>query len=712
MRQIKMSRIPLSEASAGFWNRVMDRDDLVMLMHLHAVYWIYAPEIQRGMWSNDATNILYGSDAYFKNFDWGPGIKAILEKNSEASIGLRLHLQQLTICAQDRTSEVSICGPAGLLLPGLPHFERSGFPIEILLTPVLLQDEVYGLVRCCMTQVIELSNATTARMLKLTQSERTASFLFDKSGLLLTHCGGSSEYDHIDRLQDIVTDEMFQEISLNVCNDNIGYQKVHKFNEIWTHFEAHPCKDPMTLELAILLQMSDVTDLKQQELAAVVETERINLENIKLREIAQSILNRRTLRSDIVSLADKICAFLKKCVGREGLDEALTLQEMMLVTDDIYAPLDLMNHLRKTNMDLEEDVLSALIGLAQPSNEIKTIKNVHNPTQNDSPINNDSSLDTPRRSWNVADIGFDVCELDEECNGNALSKLAMFLFESHDLITKFNLNVPKLITFLNRIQSGYSRDSYHNSVHAANVLWMTNYLLDIIGLQKDPLKVLSVLTAAIIHDFEHRGVTNDFLITVQDPIAIRYNDSSPQENHHVAAAFGLMKHHQCDFMENVNAKDFSQIRALIIELVLATDMRHHFSIVNHFNSMTQKPGTDTAVDIIDTPHCDKIVLKMILKCADIGHVFQPWDKHVTWVDRLQEEFWRQGDKERALGLKVSSLMDRNTERNVVQSQVGFLKLFACPALDALSTAFPQTQIISDNLSRNCSEWAKVGPVGF
>jgi len=52
--------------------------------------------------------------------------------------------------------------------------------------------------------------------------------------------------------------------------------------------------------------------------------------------------------------------------------------------------------------------------------------------------------------------------------------------------------------------------------------------------------MLGILTAAAIHDFEHPGVNNIFLTKLQDTIAIRYNDTSVLENHHVAASFELM----------------------------------------------------------------------------------------------------------------------------------------------------------------------------
>lgn len=49
---------------------------------------------------------------------------------------------------------------------------------------------------------------------------------------------------------------------------------------------------------------------------------------------------------------------------------------------------------------------------------------------------------------------------------------------------------------------------------------------------------------------------------------------------------------------------------------------------------------------------------MALKCADLGHLAHKRDVHRRWVMVLEEEMFRQGDKEKAAGLPVSPLMDR------------------------------------------------------
>ena len=56
----------------------------------------------------------------------------------------------------------------------------------------------------------------------------------------------------------------------------------------------------------------------------------------------------------------------------------------------------------------------------------------------------------------------------------------------------------------------------------------------------------------------------------------------------------------------------------------------------------------------------KLVLKLILKCADVSNAAKPFALYKQWAYNIMAEFWKQGDMERSRGLPVSKYMDRTT----------------------------------------------------
>ena len=52
------------------------------------------------------------------------------------------------------------------------------------------------------------------------------------------------------------------------------------------------------------------------------------------------------------------------------------------------------------------------------------------------------------------------------------------------------------------------------------------------------LGLLSTLFSAVIHDYEHRRVNNDFLTQSGDKLALRYNDHTPMDHHHLVRGQG------------------------------------------------------------------------------------------------------------------------------------------------------------------------------
>lgn len=116
----------------------------------------------------------------------------------------------------------------------------------------------------------------------------------------------------------------------------------------------------------------------------------------------------------------------------------------------------------------------------------------------------------------------------------------------------------------------------------------------------DGVYVLGCYLAALAHDYDHPGFNNDYLIKTRNPLAIIYNDSSPNENHHVAHAYGLLMSSPAYFFsKDMGMEERNILRAVIIELVLATDMKKHFGLLSLFQviaaSFGQLQGTETGL---------------------------------------------------------------------------------------------------------------------
>ena len=67
--------------------------------------------------------------------------------------------------------------------------------------------------------------------------------------------------------------------------------------------------------------------------------------------------------------------------------------------------------------------------------------------------------------------------------------------------------------------------------------------------------------------------------------ALLYNDRSVLENHHAASAWNLfMSRPEYNFLINLEHVEFKRFRFLVIEAILATDLKKHFDFLAEFNA--------------------------------------------------------------------------------------------------------------------------------
>ncbi|XP_068863962.1 dual specificity calcium/calmodulin-dependent 3',5'-cyclic nucleotide phosphodiesterase 1C isoform X2 [Aphelocoma coerulescens] len=279
---------------------------------------------------------------------------------------------------------------------------------------------------------------------------------------------------------------------------------------------------------------------------------------------------------------------------------------------------------------------------------------------------------------NVDKWSFDVFALNDASGDHALKFIFYELLTRYDLINRFKIPISALVSFVEALEVGYSKhkNPYHNLMHAADVTQTVHHLLFKTGMVHwlTELEIFAMIFAAAVHDYEHTGTTNNFHIQTRSDSAILYNDRSVLENHHVSAAYRLLQDdEEMNILCNLSKDDWRELRALVIEMVLATDMSCHFQQIKAMKNALQQP------EGIDKPKA----LSLLLHTADISHPAKAWDLHHRWTMSLLEEFFRQGDKEAELGLPFSPLCDRKSTM-VAQSQIGFIDFIVEPTFTVLT----------------------------
>jgi cAMP-specific phosphodiesterase 4/high affinity cAMP-specific and IBMX-insensitive 3',5'-cyclic phosphodiesterase 8 len=203
-------------------------------------------------------------------------------------------------------------------------------------------------------------------------------------------------------------------------------------------------------------------------------------------------------------------------------------------------------------VDKDED----LLGTSNTTNNTRTLELLNN----------------AMRSWE-----FDAWELDRVTGGRVLSALAFHLINDEtNLIARCRVDSGKMLRFMRAVEDGYiGTNPYHNRRHAADVVQTAHMLLTrgyMAVHEIDALTQLAFYLAAAVHDFQHPGRTNDFLVRTSSDLALRYNDSAPLENHHLSSIFTMLKARpDIDFLADMGRQDVVTLRRTIIDLVLATE---------------------------------------------------------------------------------------------------------------------------------------------
>uniref|UniRef100_A0A4W4FBB3 Phosphodiesterase n=1 Tax=Electrophorus electricus TaxID=8005 RepID=A0A4W4FBB3_ELEEL len=310
---------------------------------------------------------------------------------------------------------------------------------------------------------------------------------------------------------------------------------------------------------------------------------------------------------------------------------------------------------------------------------------------------------------NINKWGMNVFRVSEHSQQRPLTCVMYAIFQERDLMKTFKIPMDTFVTYMMTLEDHYHSDlTYHNSLHAADVAQSTHFLLSSPALDAvfTDLEILAAIFAAAIHDVDHPGVSNQFLINTNSELALMYNDESVLENHHLAVGFKLLQGENCDIFKNLSKKQRQTLRRMVIDMVLATDMSKHMSLLADLKTMVEtKKVTSSGVLLLDN-YTDRIqVLRNMVHCADLSNPTKPLDLYRQWTDRIMDEFFHQGDRERDRGMEISPMCDKHTA-SVEKSQVatvfvGFIDYIVHPLWETWADlVHPDAQDILDNLEEN------------
>ncbi|KAL7401087.1 hypothetical protein ABVT39_022678 [Epinephelus coioides] len=323
---------------------------------------------------------------------------------------------------------------------------------------------------------------------------------------------------------------------------------------------------------------------------------------------------------------------------------------------------------------------------------------------------------------------FRLVEKTDGKTGSILSQVSYKLFEDTGLFETFRIPVQEFMNYFHALENGYRVIPYHNRIHATDVLhavWFLTTqpvpglptLLTENGIHTDAengitpgatgflvskmnsvledgygslaglipgLELMALYVAAAMHDYDHPGRTNAFLVATSAPQALLYNDRSVLENHHAAAAWNLfMSRPEFNFLANLEHVEFKRFRFLVIEAILATDLKKHFDFLAEFNA---KVGDEGVAGIDWTNENDRLlVCQMCIKLADVNGPLKCKELHLQWTEGIVNEFYEQGDEEASLGLPISPFMDRSAPQ-LAKLQESFITHIVGPLCSSYASA--------------------------
>ena len=279
---------------------------------------------------------------------------------------------------------------------------------------------------------------------------------------------------------------------------------------------------------------------------------------------------------------------------------------------------------------------------------------------------------------NLRDWDFDLFGMHEALNSNTvltMQCIGMTCMSRFRLFDILPLDKQALRSYLGNIANDYKQVPYHNALHGVDVMQsMYSILSNCIEMSSKLSNhyIFAILIAAAVHDVGHPARNNQFLVLTQHRLSVVYHDQSVLENYHIARSMELMETESFSLLSGFSKEDTADIRHIMINSILHTDMAKHAGIVR--NLTLDLDVENSSLDASLSKNHSRC-LSLLLHAADVGNPAKPWKVYRKWTDKIMEEFRDQYEHEERLGIGHGFF---DPEKPVPEFQIGFIQFVVSP----------------------------------
>jgi hypothetical protein len=158
------------------------------------------------------------------------------------------------------------------------------------------------------------------------------------------------------------------------------------------------------------------------------------------------------------------------------------------------------------------------------------------------------------------------------------------------------------------------------------------------GITSDPTTVLAIVFAALVHDADHRGVSNAQLAKEDVSMATLYHNQSIAEQHSLDRSWAILmdgQYHELRLAMFGNRVDMLRFRQVFVNVVLATDIFD--KQLNDLRKTRWDKAFNNVNGEINSDLRATIVIEHIIQASDVAHTMQHWHIYRKWNERLFEE---------------------------------------------------------------------------